>query len=129
MIYGVLPKVFDYMLGKHKLNLIDMCHYNYWQLHIGSEGSIVVVVTPLTALMLDQKERFLRTVIRVEFVGSAQDNERAIEEVLNGTVQLVYISPESILSNKKFRAMLQKEIYQERLRALAADEAHNVKLW
>ena len=56
MIYGVLPKVFDYMLGKHKLNLIDMCHYNYWQLHIGSEGSIVVVVTPLTALMLDQKK-------------------------------------------------------------------------
>ena len=98
-------------------------------MYISSEGSIVVVVTPLTALMLDQKERFSRTGLRVEFVGSAQDNERAIEEVLNGTVQLVYISPESILNNKKFRAMLQKEIYQEKLRALAVDEAHCVKLW
>ena len=88
-----------------------------------------MIITPLTALMLDQKERFSRTGLRVEFVGSAQDNEDAIAEVLNGSVQLVYISPECILSNKKFRAMLHKEIYQEKLRGLCIDEAHCVKLW
>ena len=71
----------------------------------------MVVVTPLTALV--QKEQFSHTGLRVEFVGSAQDNERAIEEALNGTVKLVYISPESILNSKKSRAMLQKEIYQK----------------
>lgn len=74
----------------------------------------MVAVTPLTALILVQKERFSHTGLRVEFVGSAQDNERAIEEALNGTVQLVYVNPESILNSKKFTAMLQKEIYQER---------------
>ena len=89
----------------------------------------MVIVTPLTALMLDQKERFSRTGLRVEFVGSAQDNDAAIGEVISGSVQLVYISPESILTNKKFRGMLQKEIYQDKLRALCIDEAHCVKLW
>ena len=89
----------------------------------------MVIVTPLTALMLDQKERFSRTGLRVEFVRSVQDNDAAIGEVISGSVQLVYISPESILTNKKFRGMLQKEIYQDKLRALCIDEAHCVKLW
>ena len=109
--------------------------------------------------MLDQKERFSLTGLRVEFVGSAQDNDTAIGEVISGSVQLVYISPESILTNKKFRGMWQKEIYQDKLiiiiiiiimyrppkeyyvhiisyivsilhlRALCIDEAHCVKLW
>ena len=97
--------------------------------YTGSKGSIVMIISPLTALMLDQKERFSCTGLRVEFIGSAQDNEAAIAEVLSGLVQLVYISPECILNNKKFRAMLQKDIYQDKLRALCIDEAHCVKLW
>ena len=73
-------------------------------LNTGVKGSIAVVITPLTALMLDQKERFIRTGLTVEFVGSTQDNinSDAIEAVLNGKVQLVYISPRSVLNNKNF---------------------------
>ena len=44
-------------------------------------------------------------------------------------MEVCNISPESILNNKKFRAMLQKEIYKEKLRVLVIDEAHCVKLW
>ena len=45
--------------------------------------SMVVVVTPLTALMLDQK-KFTDLGIITEFVGGAQDNEAAIAAVLQG---------------------------------------------
>lgn len=68
----------------------------------GVKGSIAVVITPLTALMLDQKEQFICIGLTVEFVGSTRDNSDAIEAVLNGKVQLVYISPESVLNNKNF---------------------------
>ena len=53
--------------------------------------------------------------ITVEFVGDAQDSGVATNSVLRGDVQLVYISPESILNNRRFRNMLQNSKYQEKL--------------
>ena len=41
-------------------------------------------------------EHFSCTGFRVEYVGTTQDNEDAIAEVLNRSVQLVPISPECI---------------------------------
>ena len=79
--------------------------------------------------MLDQKEKFTFMGLIAEFVGSTQDDSDVTKNVLSGKVQLVYISPESVLNNKKFRAMFQREIYQENLVALVIDEAHCVKLW
>lgn len=73
----------------------------------GCKGSIVVVITPLIALMVDQKQNLMRMGISVDFVGEAQDSEEAIRSVVRGDVQLVYISPESMLNNKKFCNMLQ----------------------
>lgn len=93
------------------------------------QGTIVVVVTPLIALMIDQKEKFSETGISVEFVGEAQDNNAAIAAVLNGQIQLVYISPENLLKNPCFRNMLTSTCYSENLRALVLDGAHCVKLW
>ena len=47
-------------------------------------------------------------------------------KVLNGNVQLVYISPEM---NKTYRSMLLSPQYQKNLVALVIDEAHCVKTW
>lgn len=96
---------------------------------LGLQGSIVVVVTPLISLMIDQKEKFSHRGITVDFVGAAQEDEKVIEAVLNGDVQLVYISPESLLNNYHFYHMLQTKKYQENMKCLVIDEAHCVKLW
>ena len=98
-------------------------------MHSGRKGSIAVIITPLIALMMDQKRSFKHRGITVEFVGEAQDDENAAMHVLKGEIQLVYISPECILNNKKFRTMLQKNVYQERLVALVVDEAHCIQMW
>ena len=63
--------------------------------------------------------------LSAEFVGSGQDDAAATTAVLNGTVQLVFISPENLL---KFRGMFEKDIYQKMI-ALVVDEAHCIKLW
>ena len=95
----------------------------------GIEGSIAVVVTPLISLMLDQKNRFTLRGIKTEFVGGAQTDEQAVEAVINGQVQLVYISPESLLQNRRYRNMLKSAVYQEKMIGFVIDEAHCVKFW
>jgi len=87
----------------------------------------VVVVTPLISLMLDQKEKFNQKGITVNFVGEALEDEEAVLSVLKGKIQLVYISPESLLGNNRYRIMLLTECYQKKLKELAVDEAHCVK--
>ena len=61
--------------------------------------------------------------------GEAQIDQAIIQKVLDGDLQLLFISPESLLNNKKFRSMLLKGHYKERLIALAVDEAHCIKTW
>ena len=61
IIYGVLPMTFDFMRGKSKL-----CQQSYQRQlnNTGVKGGIAVVITPLTALMLDQKERLFKLALQ-----------------------------------------------------------------
>ena len=70
---------------------------------LGTTGSIVVCISPLTSIMMDQQEKFTLKGIRAEFVGEAQTDQA----VIWGDLQLLYISPENLLNNKKVRSMLQ----------------------
>ena len=89
----------------------------------------MVVITPLISLMIDQKDKFSRKGISTDFVGEVQEDETTVAAVIKGDIQLVYISPESLLLNSHFRNMLLSESYKTKLRALVVDEAHCVKLW
>ena len=63
------------------------------------------------------------------FVGESQSDTQAIEQVVSGCVQLVLITPESIISNPRYRSVLLSKTYQQKLVALVVDEAHCVKTW
>ena len=65
----------------------------------------------------------------MEYVGEARQNDSIVRNVLQGSVQLVFISPETILHNHKFRTMLLLDVYRNRLVALVVDEAHCIKTW
>ena len=78
---------------------------------------------------MDQKNKFVPRGIKAEYVGEAQEDARAISTVLRGEAQLLFISPESILMNIKYRNMLLSKSYKENLVALVIDEAHCVKTW
>lgn len=88
--------------------------------------SIVLIVSPLTALMMDQKRAFSQKGLTVEYVGEGLNN---LEAVLKGKIQLVYISPESLMGNEKIRKMLLNSVYSQNLVGFVVDEAHCVKMW
>ena len=106
LCFGLLPYVFDGLRKK--------------------TGSIVICVSPLTSLMMDQRQKFSRYGLATEFVGEAQQDLYAIARVKEGKIQLLYISPESLLTNHQWREMLRSDVYQENLVALVVDEAHIV---
>ncbi len=65
----------------------------------GSLGSIVVCISPLTSLMMDQQAKFTALGLKAEFVGEAQSDNAVRTRVLNGDVQIVLITPESLINN------------------------------
>ena len=104
----LLPWVFDELLRKEN-------------------SSIVLCVSPLTSLMIDQREKFTANGLTAEFVGGVQDDPGVLGEDQEGVLQLVYISPESLLGDNCWREMLRNDVYQTRMVAFCVDEAHCVK--
>ena len=107
LCFGALPKIFDKVLRK--------------------SGSIALIISPLVALMNDQVASFQSKGVSAVRVGdcSPDTNSRIIE----GEYQLVFISPEAILSRRRWRKMLLSDVYQRNLIAIVIDEAHCVKKW
>ena len=78
--------------------------------------------------MIDQQTKYSHLGLVTEFIGEAQPDKGVKEKVLNGEVQLVYITPESMIETSRYRDMLLSP-HQEKLVALVIDEAHCVKTW
>ena len=111
IVYAILPLVFDKIRGRTSTEMelrVSRGCFNHVlvTVYIGTRGSIVVCVTPLTAIMLDQKAKFTPRGLKAEFVGEAQDDPQSIKAVVEGLAQLVYISPESLVENVVYRRML-----------------------
>jgi len=90
-------------------------------------NSVVIVVSPLVALMKDQVRQMTERNMRAVYVGDVDSETK--NEVCSGKYQLVYLSPEALLTNVTWRDMLQSPVYQQNLVALVIDEAHCVKKW
>lgn len=60
--------------------------------------------------------------------GEIADND-LYSQVSQGTFQLIFVTPEMIIENRKWRKMLENDVYTERLKAFVVDEAHCVKKW
>ena len=68
-------------------------------------------------------------ILKSEFIGEAQTDPDVNEKVLNWEVQLVFLTPETLINSKKFWNMLLSPPYQQNLVALVVDEEHCVKTW
>jgi len=79
--------------------------------------------------MIDQKQKFTAWGIKIEFLGEVQVDRSATHQVLKGKIQLVFISPENLLYNMRYRSMLSSPVYEDKLVCVAVDEAHCVQTW
>ena len=98
--YWCLPDVFDEMNGK-------------------SGQSIVLVVSPLIALMMDQVASLSNRGIKAVHVTGIHE----------GKFQILFFSPEQLLQNSAWRDVLLSPVYVENLIGFVVDEAHCVKKW
>ena len=51
------------------------------------------------------------------------------KEILEGKCQVVFISPESLFTGRRWRDMLREEPYLSKLVGFVVDEAHCVRKW
>ena len=85
--------------------------------------AIVLVVCPLISLMIDQVHKMNAEGLKAAYVAGHQPDKvkRAIQK---GDCQLVYISPESMVSVEIWRDMIRSKVYTSNLVCLTVDEAH-----
>ena len=57
----------------------------------------MVVISPLTSLMMDQRVKFTQKGVTTDFVGELQHDLESVRNIKEGKVQLLYVSPESII--------------------------------
>ena len=84
-------------------------------------------MSPLIALMKDQVRAMADRGMRAVFVGDC--DEEGIARVCAGLYQLVYLSPEALLTDGRWRDMFLCPVYTNNLVAFVVDEAHCVKKW
>ena len=82
--YWILPTLFDRRAGR-------------------TDGSVVIVVSPLHALMKDQIEALTRRDATAVYAGDANSDALLLDRVAEGRYQFVFISPEMLLTEDKWK--------------------------
>lgn len=86
----------------------------------------VIVISPLNTIMEEQVACLNAFGITAACLGKDQSQTA---DIINGTFQYVYSSPETILGKQVFREMLRNEFYSNNTGLLVVDEAHTVIQW
>ena len=93
-------------------------------------SSVVIVISPLVALMVDQIRSLRRRKVRAAIITSGGGVEKALlatEEDLAKCSHL-YCAPEALVRSK-WREVLEKPVISDRIVAVVVDEAHCVSQW
>ena len=88
--------------------------------------AIIIVVSPLTALIIDQVEALLNRNVSVGYINSETTSD-VRKNVEQGVYSIVFMGPEQLVS--EWRTLLSNDIYKSRLVGLIIDEAHCVVKW
>ena len=116
LIYQILPAIFDFFRSRGDKQ---------------EENSVVIVVSPLNALMKDQLKK-LEGFLNVCVVQSVEDEEGENKVNLPQDVRkcsLLFGHPEVFVDHKNTAKMLKEKHFQESVQAIVIDEAHLVQQW
>lgn len=100
----------------------------------GSVGSVVLVVSPLVSLMVDQVASLRSRGVSAAIIGysSAVTDQKllaTVKDVAAGKYSLLFSAPEAIIGVEKWREIVQIPPLSERIVAVAVAEAHCVSKW
>ncbi|MCB1581857.1 MAG: DNA helicase RecQ [Xanthomonadales bacterium] len=98
-----------------------------YQIPAIARSGVGVVVSPLIALMQDQVNALEQLGVKAAFINStltAAEEDAVKEQVKNGTLDLLYLSPERLVGEETQQFLRQAEVA-----LFAIDEAHCVSQW
>lgn len=110
----------------------SLCYQLPALLKSGRTQGTTVVISPLISLMQDQVESLLALNIKASMFSSknsAQQRKVTFDLLLNGKLDLIYISPEMISSSKQCQKVIQTLYQRGELARVVIDEAHCVSNW
>ena len=117
--YQLLPFLFD-----HKLNRTSSP---------ALEQSVVVIISPLVSLMVDQvsslQDRHVAAGILSGNKGADKKLLASVKDVFEGCYRLLYSAPEAILGSEQWKELLLLPPLSRSVVAVAVDEAHCVYKW
>ncbi|MBE2894641.1 DNA helicase RecQ [Spirabiliibacterium falconis] len=90
-------------------------------------SGLTLVISPLISLMKDQVDQLISNGVEAAFLNSSQssDEQQQVQSnAINGTLKLLYISPEKVMTNSFYHF-----ISQCKLSFIAIDEAHCISQW
>ncbi len=88
---------------------------------------VTLVISPLIALMKDQVESLQRKGIAAQAIHSAMEKrqvERMLDNAVAGTVKLLYLSPERLLTS-----VFREHLRNMKVAMVVVDEAHCISQW
>ncbi len=74
--------------------------------------------------MEDQVASFTRKGVKAVHVKEETISEETVEEIHKGDYQLLFFSPEAILTEESWRDIFQSQVYGENVVGFVVDEAH-----
>eukprot|EP00794_Sanderia_malayensis_P012398 gene12398-13678_t len=90
--------------------------------------SIILVVSPLKALMYDQVTYLTDTVCMNVVAITNESNADIVETIERGEKRIIYTSRESMLAINKWRNILSHETFKENCIGVIFDEAHCIRV-
>ncbi|MFN4073739.1 MAG: RecQ family ATP-dependent DNA helicase [Thermus sp.] len=96
------------------------------------QPGLTLVVSPLVALMKDQADRLLEIGLPVGAVHSLMgsgEQRSVLDEVRDGRVKLLYVSPERLNRSEALWKLIQEKYAKGELRRVVFDEAHCLVEW
>ena len=117
--YECLPFLFDFTLGRTQSSGIK---------------SLVIVISPLISLMIDQVISLRKRGVLAAILSGHDGIDRALlasdnDLGLPGKYSLLFTAPEAIIGSAKWREKLLMSPLNDRVVAVAVDEAHCVSKW
>ena len=99
-------------------------------------GYVVIVVSPLISLMIEQVQRLRERGVSSAILGADVGSTRVPRELLakehnivSGAYKILYSAPEAIIGVQFWREILLRPCLRNAVAAIAIDEAHCVSKW
>ena len=115
LCFECLPFMFDMKLGRVT----------------GGSRSVVVVVSPLVSLMVDQVSNLMSRGVSAAIMSSQReiDKKLLVSEQRMGMYSLLFAAPEAVIGERKWKEKLSEALLHDHIVAIAVDEAHCVSKW